>query len=307
MSSDYFSQNLKDFIEKRRVNREFIIDVFNKSAFEELSKCDLTTLSRWVSGKTIPSLNKQFKVCIALGIDLLDYVLKLEPSLYKEGKKSKDAFDEYIRYLNHSNANLSYFSRSKDVDVYYGFLESSEHRRILDPYLSNFSGYMSLREFIDKNNIIKPYHVFLFKESGNLCGHIAITEDNVDYLKLFGVYSEDLDNSIGILPANYMDAKIYWLIVSSLLYFYLSTGNYKKNIYITMNVRDRNTWEYYKQVASGETLTFFAPSNQLNNLDKGLFLIKFDILKLLSHPTVLAKFQEFVNVHPEETFLTIDH
>ncbi|KIF47738.1 hypothetical protein M445_12175 [Vibrio owensii 47666-1] len=269
MSSDYFSQTLKGFIEKKRVNRELIIDVFNKSAFEELSKCDLTTLSRWVSGKTIPSLNKQFKVCIALGIDLLDFVMKLDPSLYKEGKKSKDAFDEYTRYLNHSNANLSYFSRSKDVDVYYGFLESADHRRLLDPYLGNFSGYMSLREVVDKNNIIKPYHVFLFKENGNLCGHIAITDDNVDYLKLFDVYSDNLDNSIGILPAYYMDAKIYWLVVSSLLYFYLSTENYKKNTYITMNVRDRNTWEYYKQVASGETLTFFAPSNQLNNLDKG--------------------------------------
>ncbi|AQM69233.1 hypothetical protein Vca1114GL_02801 [Vibrio campbellii] len=306
MSSGYFSQKLQEFIKEKRVNREFIIDVFNKSAFEELSKCDLTTLSRWVSGKTVPSLNKQFKVCISLGIDLLDYILKLEPSLYKEGKKSRDAFEQYIRYLNHSNANLGYFSRSKNVDIHYDFLESAVHRRILDPYFSNFSGYMSLRKLIDKNKIIKPYNVFLFKENGNLCGHIAITDDNVDYLKLFGVYSEDLDNSIGILPANYIDSKIYWLIISSLLYFYLSTGNYKKNIYVTMNVRDRYTWEYYKEIADGQTLTFFSPSKQLNDLDKGLFLIRFNILKLLSYPTVLAKFQEFVKIHPEDTFLPID-
>ncbi|HFQ5443015.1 TPA: hypothetical protein ACGUPU_004092 [Vibrio vulnificus] len=306
MSSGYFSQKLQEYIKEKRINREFFIDVFNKSSFEELSKCDLTTLSRWISGKTEPSLYKQYRVCIALGIDLLDYTLNLNPFLYKEGKKNKDTIDEYIRYLNNSNAIIGYFPRNEHVDIHYDFLESREHRRRLDPFFNNFSGYMALRENVDKSNVIKPFHVFLYKENGNLCGHVAITDDNADFLKLFGVYSESLQNSIGILPAYYIDAKVYWLIVSSLLYFYLSTGNYKNNIYATMNVRDRNAWEYYNGIADGETLTFFSPSTQSNALDKGFFLIKFNILKLLSRPTVLAKFQEFVRMHPEEAYLPID-
>ncbi|MFV8413647.1 helix-turn-helix domain-containing protein [Vibrio owensii] len=306
MSSGYFSQKLQEFIKEKHVNREFIIDVFNKSSFEELSKCDLTTLSRWVSGKTEPSLYKQYKVCIALGIDLLDYILSLNPSLYKEGKKNKDAIDNYIRFLNNSNAIIGYFPRSEHVDIHYALLEKVEHRRKLDPFFQNFSGYMSIRDNVDKHNIIKPFNVFLYKENQSLCGHLSFTDDNADFLKLFGVYNESLEYSIGILPAYYIDSKVYWLIASSLLYFYLSTENYKKNVYATMSIRDRNSWEYYREVADGETLTFFNPSSQSSTLDKGLFYIKFNMLKLLSRPTVLAKFQEFVRVHPEDTYLPID-
>lgn len=306
MSNGYFSQKLQEFIKDRGVNRDFIIDAFNKTAFEELSKCDVTTLSRWVSGKTEPSLYKQYIVCIALDIDLLDYIINLNPSLYKEGKKNKDSIDSYIRYLNNSNAIIGYFPRNEHVDIHYALLEKTEHRRKLDPFFKNFSGYMSIRDNVDKHNIVKPFNVFLYKENSSLCGHLSFTDDNADFLKLFGVYDESLKYSIGILPAYYIDAKVYWLIVSSLLYFYLSKGNYKKNIYATMSVRDRNSWEYYREVADGETLTFFNPSSQSNPLDKGLFYIKFNILKLLSRPTVLAKFQEFVKMHPEHTYLPIE-
>ena len=73
-----------------------------------------------------------------------------------------------------------------------------------------------------------------------------------------------------------------------------------------MSVRDRNSWEYYREVADGETLTFFSPTSQSNTLDKGLFYIKFNILKLLSRTTILAKFQEFVKMHPEHTYLPIE-
>ncbi|MFV8448404.1 hypothetical protein ACNO7U_26235, partial [Vibrio owensii] len=89
-------------------------------------------------------------------------------------------------------------------------------------------------------------------------------------------------------------------------YFYLSKGNYKKNIYATMSTRDRNSWEYYKQVADGETLAFFSPTVKSNTPDRGLFYIKFNILKLLSKPTILAKFQEFLQNYNESTYLPIE-
>ena len=305
MRTGYFSQKIQRFIEEKRVSREFIIEAFNKSGFYELSKCDLSTLSRWVSGKTEPSLYKQYIVCITLGIDLLDYILNLTPSLYKEGKKSKEAINDYIRYLNNSNTVIGYFPRNESVDIYYSFLDKENHRKILDPFLRNFSGYMSIREKVDKHNISKSFNVFLYKENDNLCGHLSFTDDNSDFLKLFGVYNESLKNSIGILPVYYIDATVYWLILSSLLYFYLSKGNYKNNLYATMSVRDRKSWEYYREVADGETLTFFNPSSEANSLDKGLFYIKFNILKLLSRPIILSKLQEFVDKHPESMLIPI--
>ena len=72
-----------------------------------------------------------------------------------------------------------------------------------------------------------------------------------------------------------------------------------------MSVRDRKSWEYYREVADGETLTFFNPSSEANSLDKGLFYIKFNILKLLSRPIILSKLQEFVDKHPESMLIPI--
>ncbi|EKM14485.1 TPA: hypothetical protein ACOJRH_003787 [Vibrio harveyi] len=306
MKNGFFATKLQEFLRETGVSRDFIIDAFNNSAFDELSKCDLTTLSRWVSGKTEPSLYKQYLICIVLGIDLFDYIRNVESSNYVESKKDKEIIEGYNRYLNGSNAIIGYFPRSEYVDIYYSVLDIEEQRKLLDPYLNNFSGYISLRNEVDKASIVKPFNVFLFKEKGHLCGHLSFTDDNAEYLKLFGVYSESLANSIGILPAFYIDAKVYWLLVSSLFYFYLSDGNYKQNIYATASIRDRNSWEYYKQLAGGETLTFFSPTSQSTTLDRGLFYIKFNLLKLLSKPTVLKKFQSFLKKYPDGAYLPID-
>ena len=306
MKNGFFSFKLQEYIKVSGVSRDYIIDVFNKSSFHELSKCDLTTLSRWVSGKTVPSLYKQYAACIVLGIDLFKYIAELDPSMCVEGKKDKDTIEHYTRYLNGSNATIGYFPRGEHVEIFHALLGKYEHRRLLDPYFSNFSGFMSLREKVDSNNIEKSFYTYLFKEGGSLCGHLSFTDDCSDHLKVFGVYDESLKHSIGITPAYYIDAKIYWYMACCLFYFYLSKGNYKKNIYATMSTRDRNSWEYYKQVADGETLAFFSPTVKSNTPDRGLFYIKFNILKLLSKPTILAKFQEFLQNHNESTYLPIE-
>ena len=306
MKNGLFSRKLQKYIKSSGVSRDYIIDVFNRSSFHELSKCDLTTLSRWVSGKTEPSLYKQYTVCIALGIDLFEYVIELDPLTCVESKKDKDTIENYTRYLNSSNAIVGYFPRNEHVEIFHSLLGKKEHRRLLDPYFNNFSGFMSLRDKVDSNKIEKSFYTFLFKEGGSLCGHLSFTDDSSEYLKLFGVYDESLKHSLGITPAYYIDAKIYWYIACCLFYFYLSKGNYKKNIYATMSTRDRKSWECFKQVADAEILAYFSPTVKLNTPDKGLFYIKFNILKLLSKPTILVKFQYFLRKYNEYSYLPIE-
>ena len=200
MKTSFFAAKLQEYIKQNDISRDFVIDVFNHSGFEELSKCDLTTLSRWVSGKTEPSLYKQFLVCIALDIDLFDYVKSIDPLKCIESKKDREAIESYSRYLNNSNAIIGYFPRTEQVEIHYGFLDKQTHRKILDPYFSNFSGFMSLREKVDANKIDKFFHTYLFKEGGHVCGHISFTDDCVEHLKVFGVYKDSLPYSIGITP-----------------------------------------------------------------------------------------------------------
>ncbi|QLK43861.1 hypothetical protein DR996_00380 [Vibrio owensii] len=180
MKNGFFSRKLQEYIKSSGVSRDYIIDVFNKSSFHELSKCDLTTLSRWVSGKTEPSLYKQYTVCIALGIDLFEYIIELDPLTCLEGKKDKDTIENYTRYLNGSNATIGYFPRSEYVEIFHSLLEKKEHRRLLDPYFRNFSGFMSLRDKVDSNNIERSFYTYLFKEDGSLCGHLSFTDDSSD-------------------------------------------------------------------------------------------------------------------------------
>lgn len=279
--------------------------MFNKCNYAEVAKCDLTTLSRWVSGKTVPSLYKQYLVCIVLDIDLLDYIIKIDTDKYKDSKKDQEAIDVYNSYLNNSNSIITYFQRNKNVDIYFDHLENKQHRETLDNYHGNFGSYIKIRNLVDTNKISKPFYIYLFKENEQLCGHISFTDDNEEYLKLFGVYDDTLKNTIGITPSYYVDTKIFWKVLSSLCYFYLSNKKYENIQFCTMSIRERKTLDFYKVIANAKSLTYFPPSDPSDLLDKGLHYVKFNLLLLLSKPSVIKHFKNFIVEHPETSFKPI--
>ncbi len=76
MKNGFFSRKLQEYIKSSGVSRDYIIEE--------------------------PSLYKQYTVCIALGIDLFEYIIELDPLTCLEGKKDKDTIENYTRYLNGS-------------------------------------------------------------------------------------------------------------------------------------------------------------------------------------------------------------
>ncbi|NLS11691.1 hypothetical protein HGP28_02150 [Vibrio sp. SM6] len=306
MTTSFFANTLTSYLEAKKLNRETVVDMFSHCGYNELAKCDLTTLSRWASGKTQPSLYKQFLVCIVLGIDLYKFIINMNHQDYSENKRDREIIDDYTSYLNNSNSNIGYFPRSDDVKVYYSLLEKQQHRDILDRYYSNFDSYISLRKKVDEAGISQPFNVFLFKENNVMCGHLSFTDKNSEYLKLFGVYREEIKHSIGINPTFYIDGKVYWMAMCCLCTYYLSNHKYQTIKFCTLSVKNRNTWEFYKSIADGETLTYFTPSANSNSFDKGFYYVKFNILRLLSKPSVIEKVQHFTKHHPPTSFLPID-
>lgn len=298
MSYTYFPNTLKNYL-KNGLTREQVVNRLTTSDYDETRGCDSTTLSRWVSGKTKPSLYKQLLVCLALDIDILSFIQGVDTNAHKDSMKSKIAFDKYLNFLNNSNNVISYYTKTNSINTYYGLLNQDEHRKLLDTYYHNFSGYIKIRERLDSEQVEHDCHTFLFKDGDQLCGHISFTEENKDYLDSLEVMDPSLQNSIGVTPVYYSDETTFWLVISSFYWHVLRNRTLPKTRYATICIRNRSALEFYRETANAEPLTYIQPDDHALLADRGLFYVKIDMLKFLSKPIVVSHIQDFINTHPE--------
>ncbi|MFV8413776.1 helix-turn-helix domain-containing protein [Vibrio owensii] len=307
MSSMYFPNTLKNHI-KRGLTREQVVNCLTTGCYEEIRGCDSTTLSRWVSGKTKPSLYKQLLVCLALDIDILSFIKGVDTKNHKISMKSQVAFDKYLHFLNNSNNVISYYKRTNNINTYYDLLNQDEHRKLLDAFYHNFSGYIKIRDRLDKEKIAHDCHTYLFKDGAQLCGHISFTEENQNYLDSLGVVDTTLESSIGVTPVFYSDEITFWMVISSFYWHILHNKLLSKTRYATICLRNRSALEFYRQTAGAESLTYIQPEDHALLADRGLFIVKIDLLKFLSKPIVVQHIQEFIDAHSSGSILSLkDH
>ncbi len=277
-----FSQYIENLISTSGMTRKQVLEACHKSNDSELHSTDAITLSRWINGKTVPSLYKQILLVNLVEGSLLDFLKNIQLSDIKKNAKEEAFLDDYYRMVDNNHNSINYLLRSSERHVEIESLPINKLLNRLDVFHNNFSSFDSFFENTEltyKNNatLIACY------EAGEIVGHIAFVECST--VKINGNEFRDV---IFFLPVYYCDSSVLQEIMCNFFMTLLEApwSNYKHALGLSI---PGARLDFHKLYGEAETLAFFPPIEKfkVGPSDKGLFLIKIKLLKYFSKHAIV--------------------
>lgn len=286
-----FATELALWIERQNISRKELIALLQCSYYEEFDGLDLITLSRWLTGKSIPPLYKQLYIAKCLDIDFIGIIESIDASKQKCSKKSLAAVNFLTKALDFSISIFSYQKLPEQVIAEIKDLSFDEYFDVLGNFYNNIS---SLKTFNDKlfkiSRDLIYTAIFLKNDNDVIVGHWSGIID-MDFINdsSFGlkIPEEEISKSLLIMPGYYVSSKHYFELLNLAICYYLLKYSNKKEYAYFFIVDFQPMVSFCKIVFDAEEVKYYRDSNKM-----GVYLLKFNIIKAISNPIILKDVQE---------------
>lgn len=284
----YFSKKLSDWISDEKINRTEVINRLKNSDIDDLKTIDLTTLSRWISGKTTPTIKKQLAVGFILNADMATFIKGIEVDDIEETVKDTQFLDSFDYLIDNTHLSLGYAINYGKLSIVFKTMDNIAHRDLLDDFLINLKPYIELREIADNLKIKAYFNTFTLKDKYNLKGHISFLDNVSDYTKVLGV-SNDYRNHFGINPIHFIKSQHFYLLWSVFLCYIINKEYNLTKKKALLLIRTKQAYNFFHTLCDAKLLRVFQKKNEK------LMLIEIDLLLLLSKPRILKGVQKKLN------------
>lgn len=284
-----FSKFLKSNILISKYSRKSLIAKLNLY-HDEFENLDTVTLSRWVTGTTIPSLFKQVLICVFYNVDVYDFIQNNNYTNNTTSRSFEDKFKLSMKKIELSSLNVSYNYNKNDSSIFvinkYDHKEYSEKFKI---FYENFDIYRGLFNFIKKNSI-NPRSV-TFEE---VIGNNIVSHDSLTYI----------DDKLSFFLRDLFDVSInlndLWLANIS---FHRSEKSFKILFMLASYFlyRESRCFEYLSLVRGEEAFLNFNEigykqiGKTIFHMNEKFYLVRCDLLKVISNSLVLKELNLFLN------------
>ncbi|AWG86222.1 hypothetical protein [Vibrio parahaemolyticus] len=288
--SEYFSK----LVDYKQLTRKDVLRLFHLSGYDDISHVDSITLSRWLNGKTTPNLYKQLIIVSCLSGSVLDFIINLNIDELKGNQHDENFYSSYIRKVDYAHNSINYIERSQERRTKVESLSSKEILKKFEFFHRNFSCYRSISDNLELSLAEEGTLISCF-ESDQIVGHIAYFE--CSKLKTRNV---ELSNVLFFTPIYYADSVVLREIMVEFF-----TRNLNQVVdsfcYAVGFTRSGKKLDFHHYFGGAEILEFFPPDekDKISNTDKGLFLVKVDLLKYLSKKVILKEVLEHINKKKE--------
>ncbi len=291
-----FSSELVTWLAMKNMQRKELIPVLQKFNYDEFKGLDNITLSRWVNGKTLPPLYKQFYIAKCLNIDLIDLICRIEASSLKRTAKVTYALNSLIKILDFSALSLSYNEVTNKAFCKIEELTYKEHYEKFSSFNKNIAALDDFFEYIYKLKDKIDYTSISLQNSkketiGHFCGIKEITSLK-NYPLFSGVSYDELQRSSLINVGYFSSTKHYFELLGYTICYHLLT-QYPKKDYVYVFVAGYPLYNVTKHLLNVEEQKYFPANNKDSKL--GVYLFKIDIIKAICNPLLLLQAQEKLN------------
>ncbi|NVP03356.1 helix-turn-helix transcriptional regulator [Photobacterium damselae subsp. damselae] len=249
-----FHYYLSEYRKKHNLTQQEFVDILS-SEFENLSKLDAVTLSRWENQKTLPPLKKQFQ--IFKYIDSLNVFINESPAqeidhdskmLTYISKKFENSITIISEITNSSESGYTVLKDDKNIDI--------------DHFFKNYFYDKNIDEKVFKNNIKTISWIKNGQTHACLIYTDEIDEDNHDY-----------DDSV-VFTGIFAKTKESFDALFSFLYNHISLINTKNIVIYSF---DENGYKLLKNLKGKQIKSVRLSKNIIK------YIFKFDRIDFLSH------------------------
>ncbi|CAH1524374.1 conserved hypothetical protein [Vibrio jasicida] len=288
-----FERELASWLEEREISRKELIAILQQSYYDDFKGLDSITLSRWLTGKVVPPLYKQFLIAKSLEQDLADIIVTIDESEQKSPSRYSAVLTNLIKAFDFSLTALSYNRMPDKVTSEIKSHTYYEHIELFHDFYDNVS---ALRGFIDElyalKNEVKYKGILLKNSQGDIVGHWAgiLNLEKLDNLPSFiPIPENELKRSCLVKLGHAMNSEHFFeLVVQAICYYLLRQCKSKDYVYIF--IAGYPILEFSKKVFNAEEIKYYPPVD--NNQRMGLYLVKFDIIRSISNPVLIPKIKK---------------
>ncbi|WP_282248778.1 hypothetical protein [Vibrio campbellii] len=289
-----FNKYISKIIDDKQLKRKDVLRIFHMSGYDDISHVDSITLSRWLNGKTTPNLYKQLIIVSCLSGSVLDFIKNLNIDELKGNQYDENFYSWYVRKVDYAHNSINYIERSQERRTKIESLSSKEILKKFEFFHRNFSTYRSISDNLELSLAEEGTLISCF-ESDQIVGHIAYFE--CSKLKTRKV---ELSNVLFFTPIYYADSVVLREIMVEFFTHYLNQA-VESFCYAVGFTQNGERLDFHHYFGEAESLDFFRPEEEdkISNADKGLFLVKVDLLKYLSKKVILKSVLENINKKKE--------
>ncbi|NVH48432.1 hypothetical protein [Photobacterium damselae] len=265
----------------------------------EFKNLDSVTLSRWLNGRTVPSLYKQILLCNFFEYNLMDFIKNKHFQVLNEGKKTSEIYLNEMNNIQSSIANISYvYSRDSIPTYQLNIYTKDEYRKRFLLFYLNFDLYKQLFNMIDNLSVDPITLTFEEIKDNSISSHGSISyiekKNKIYFCDFFDIKLNETEDfwlsNIGYRTSN----EAFLISFSAMIYFLY---HQKKEFYLSLIRSERSFHSLseigYEQI--GKTI-----------FDHGekIYLAKCNILRVLSNSYAINQISEILNKYDIDSFFS---
>ncbi|MCR9942185.1 XRE family transcriptional regulator [Vibrio owensii] len=288
-----FERELASWLEKREISRKELIAILQQSYYDDFKGLDSITLSRWLTGKVVPPLYKQFLIAKCLEQDLSDIIVTIDENTQKSPFRYSTVLNSVIKAFDFSLTALSYTRLPDKVTSEIRTHTYYEHTINFHDFYVNLSaleGFIS--ELYALKNEVKYKTVLLKNSQGEIIGHwisILNLEKLVSLSSFIPIPENEIKRSCLVKLGYAMNSDHFFeLIIQSICYYLLRQCQYKDYAYIF--ITGYPILEFAKKVFGAKEVKYYPPVNSYQKM--GVYLVKVNIVKAISNPILIPKIKK---------------
>ncbi len=293
MKKVHFHSLLVEWINNRKLSRRDFIAKLQMYDYRNFSGLDAITLSRWLNGKTTPSMYKQMIIAKCLDVDIIDFVLNVDSKKLKYSNKISDLVANFVKLLDYVNPILSYHKLEINTKIYVENVDFNNHYGELGHFYENVD---SLRKFTQDlyslNNAISYTTLRLLNSDNSLIGHWIGIEpmENLIGLSSFAKLSKkELEEGYLIHIGFFRNSRDLFDSISFACCYYIAQPRLKNKKYAYLLISGFSFYELAKHVFGAEDVRYYPTSDETAS---GVYLVKLDIVKAIVNPVILPSIQK---------------
>lgn len=288
-----FQNELAYWLEKKLVSRKELIALLQQAHYEEFKGLDVITLSRWLNGKVIPPLYKQFYIARCLDADLVEMILHLDEDEHKKPARHSSVLASLIKAFDFSLTALSYFKVPESIRCEIRAQTYYEHLEVFKDFYSNVSAIEGfIEDLYAMKTDIKYKCILLKNKQDDIVGHWAgiLNLEKLNNLPSFiSIPENELKRSCLVKLGHAMNSTHFFELVTQAICYYL-LSLYKTKDYVYIFIAGYPILEFAKKVFNAKEVKYYPPTDSSQKV--GLYLVKFDIIRSISNPILIPKIKK---------------
>jgi len=285
-----FNNFLSNYIKNKKISRNELIERLYKE--REFQQLDHVTLSRWITGKTTPSLYKQVLIAKALKISLLSFIKNTKHQKTNVTNKHEAVLNKFkqsfgitpMLYYSDVTTPLEYRLKNQNYQ---------EHFHVFRAFYNNIEPLKRLAKDLLKLEDQLSYEcIVLTNSEKKIIGHFSqiIDIEKINNSSNFiSIPNGEIEKStLAIMGCYANEEQFLGLLVRALAQ--MSQNHFSQKEYIYIYVVGTMSQELITSLFYGEIIRTYASKKAYSNII--VSLIKINFVKALVNPLLFTKVSE---------------